>query len=204
MKKILSVVILMLMLAAGQSVLAKNVPVVALSDYVGTNPPQAMAVKVGSNVQVTDDIVLFEGYVVKGKIVVNKNGTFSFIPYSFINFHNEETKFEPQAYATFAGMINNGKIVAANAPLTIKNGQLFALNFTEVQPKQQSQVQNVSGTASEIVNTSFTPATDESQRPFSKYLPGLPLTDLSTFDSCNRYNPSMPLTNILRNKEFLR
>lgn len=204
MKKILSVVILMLMLAAGQSVLAKNVPVVALSDYVGTNPPQAMAVKVGSNIQVTDDIVLFEGYVVKGKIVVNKNGTFSFIPYSFINFHNEETKFEPQAYATFAGMINNGKIVAANAPLTIKNGQLFALNFTEVQPKQQGQVQNVSGTASEIVNTSFTPATDESQRPFSKYLPGLPLTDLSTFDSCNRYNPSMPLTNILRNKEFLR
>lgn len=204
MKKFLSLVTLMLMLAIGQSVFAKNVPVVALSDYVGTNPPQAMAVKVGSNIQVTDDIVLFEGYVVKGKIVVNKNGTFSFIPYSFINFHNEETKFEPQAYATFAGMINNGKIVAANAPLTIKSGQLFALNFTDVQAKQQTQVQNVSGTASEIVNTSYTPATEESQRPFSKYLPGLPLTDLNTLDSCNKYNPAMPLNNILRNNEFLR
>ena len=90
MKKVLSALFMMLMLAFGQSALAKNVPVVAMSDYVGTNPPQAMAVKVGSNIQVTDDIVLFEGYVVKGKIVVNKNGTFSFIPYSFINFHNEE------------------------------------------------------------------------------------------------------------------
>ncbi|MBS5801656.1 MAG: hypothetical protein KIC80_01395 [Brachyspira sp.] len=204
MKKVLSALFMMLMLAFGQSALAKNVPVVAMSDYVGTNPPQAMAVKVGSNIQVTDDIVLFEGYVVKGKIVVNKNGTFSFIPYSFINFHNEETKFEPQAYATFAGMVVNNKIVAAKAPLTIKTGQAFALNFTEVQPKQQQQVENVSGTASDIVNTSYTPATEESQRPFSRYLPGLPLTDLSTFDSCNRYNPAMPLNNILRNNEFLR
>ena len=204
MKNFLLTIIMLMMLTFGQSVLAKNVPVVAMSDYVGTNPPQAMAIKVGSNIQVTDDIVLFEGYVVKGKIVVNKNGSFSFIPYSFINFHNEETQFEPQAYATFAGMVVNNKIVAAKSPLTIKTGQVFALNFTDVAPKQHQQAQNVSGTASDTVNTSYTPATEESQRPFSRYLPGLPLTDLSTFDSCNRYNPAMPLNNILRNREFLR
>lgn len=204
MKKVLSFLILMLFFAFGQCAFAKNVAVTALSDYVGTNPPQAMAVKVGSNIQVTDDIVLFQGYVVKGKIVVNKNGTFAFIPYSFINFHNEETKFEPQAYGTFAGMVVNNKIVAAQSPLTIKSGQVFALNFTEVQPKQQQQAQNVSGSASDIVNASYTPATEESQRPFSRYLPGLPLTDLTTFDSCNRYNPAMPLNSILRYNEFLR
>ena len=204
MKKILSILVLMFAFVMGSSVLAKNVPVAAMSDYVGSNPPQAMAVRIGSNIQVTDDIVLFEGFVVKGKIVVNKDNTFSFIPYSYINFHNEETKFEPQAYGVFMGFLKNGVLTKATDPLVIKKGDQFALNFTEVFAKKQEEVQNVSGTASDIVNASFVPATIESQRPFSNYLPGLPLTDLNTMDSTNKYNPAMPLNNILQFKEFLR
>ena len=102
------------------------------------------------------------------------------------------------------GFLNNGTLTKGATPLVIKKGQQFALNFTEVFAKKQEEVQNVSGTASEIVNASFVPATIESQRPFSEYLPGLPLTDLKTMDSTNRYNPAMPLNNILQFKEFLR
>ena len=66
--------------------------------------------------------------------------------------------------------------------------------------------ENVTGTATEISIDTTTPETIESQRPFARRLPGLPITDLSTMDATNKYNPAMPLPNILRNRngEFLR
>ncbi|MBS6603291.1 MAG: hypothetical protein KH301_06000 [Brachyspira sp.] len=205
MKKILSGIIIAIMMAFGQSVLAKTVPVEAMTSFSASNPPDTMIVKVKSNIQVTDDIVLFENFLVRGKIAVQQNGAFAFIPYSYVNIHNEEAQFQPQTYGSFAGMLSNGQVVPAKAPLTINKGQFFVLNFKDIQKADNSQVnENLSGTPSDVLIDVFIPATEESQRPFSADLPGLPLTDLPTMDATNRYNPAMPLGSILQQKEFLR
>lgn len=205
MKKFLSGIIIALMMAFGQSVMAKTVPVEAMTSFSATNPPDTMIVKVKSNIQVTDDIVLFENFLVRGKIAMQQNGAFAFIPYSYVNIHNEEAQFQPQTYGAFAGMLSNGQVVPAKAPLTINKGQMFVLNFKDVQKADNSKVNNsLSGSPSEVLIDVFVPATEESQRPFSSDLPGIPLTDLPTMDSTNRYNPAMPLRSILEQREFLR
>ena len=195
-------------LCAGQSVFAKNVPVTAITPFSSANPPSEIALRINSNIQVTDDVVLFEGYTVKGKMVL-QNGALAFVPYSFINVHNEEGQFEPQTYGVFEGnIINNGQVVKIpnGASVNIGKDQMFILNFKDVIPKQVELPQNVTETPTNLVIESTLPQTIESQRPFARRLPGLPVTDLSTMDSTCKYNPAMPLPNILRNRnnEFLR
>lgn len=208
MKKLIIALATIMTVTFGQASFAKNVPVTAITPFNSANPPAEIAVKINSNIQVTDDIVLFEGYLVKGKVIL-QNGSLAFVPYSFINVHNEEGQFEPQTYGVFEGYVNNnGQIVklGQGAPANIQQGQMFVLNFKDIIQKQVEMPQNVTETAVNLVIDSMEPATIESQRPFAKRLPGLPVTDLSTMDSTNRYNPAMPLTNILRNRnnEFLR
>lgn len=206
MKKVLSAIIFALMMAIGQSAFAITIPVETMTPYAGANPPEVMVVKVKSNIQVTDDIVLFENFLVKGKIAVQQNGGFAFIPFSYVNAHSEEMQFQPQTYGTFAGLLNaNGQVVPAKAPLTLSNGQMFVLNFKDVKKVENNAVnENLSGTPSDVLIDVFIPATEESQRPFASDLPGIPLTDLPTMDSTNRYNPAMPLPSILQQREFLR
>lgn len=204
MKKFLSGIILTLMMF-GSSVLAKTVPVVALTPYSGNNPPEAMAVQVKSNIQVTDDVVLFENFTVKGKIVPTNNGSFAFVPFSYINVHNEELPVKAQTYGTFGGFVNNGRAAQAGTGFSITPGQMFILNFRDIQENVDNRVnQNLSGSPTDATIDLFIPATEESQRPFSTYLPGLPRYDLPTMDSTNLYNPAMPLGSILKQREFLR
>ncbi len=195
-------------LTVGQSVLAKNVPVTAITPFSSSNPPGEIALRINSNIQVTDDVVLFEGYVVKGKMVL-QNGALAFVPYSFINVHDEEGQFDPQTYGVLAGYVNNnGQVVQLpqGASININKGQMFILNFKDIIAKNEELPQNVTQSATEISIDTTLPETIESQRPFARRLPGLPITDVSTMDSTNRYNPAMPLPNILRNRngEFLR
>lgn len=204
MKKFITGIILSAALF-GASVSAKTVPVVALSPFSSNNPPQSMAVQVKSNIQVTDDVVLFENFTVKGKVVPNSSGSFAFVPYSYINVHNEELPVTAQTYGVFAGFVNNGHTVPARVPFNISTGQMFILNFKDVETKVDNSVnQNLSGSPVDATIDLFVPATEESQRPFSTYLPGLPRTDLPTMDSTNLYNPAMPLGSILNQREFLR
>ena len=208
MKKFLIGITAIMALTAGQSVFAKNVPVTAITPFSSTNPPAEIALRINSNIQVTDDVVLFEGYTVKGKMVL-QNGQLAFVPYSFINVHDEEGQFDPQTYGVLNGYVNNnGQVMAIpqGASVTINSGQMFVLNFKDIIPKQVDMPQNVTETATALsIDTTF-PETIESQRPFARRLPGLPITDLSTMDATNKWNPAMPLPNILRNRngEFLR
>lgn len=204
MKKFLCGIVTALMLA-GSSVLAKTVPVVALTPFSSNNPPQSMVVKVKSNIQVTDDVVLFENFTVKGKIVPTNNGSFAFVPYSYINVHNEELPVKTQTYGIFAGFVNNGATTPAKVPFTVSTGQMFILNFKDVEERVDNSInQNLSGSPTDATIDLFVPATEESQRPFSTYLPGLPRYDIPTMDSTNQYNPAMPLGSILQQREFLR
>lgn len=206
MKKFFISLAVVIALTAGQTVLAKNVPVTAITPFSSSNPPSEIALRINSNIQVTDDVVLFEGYVVKGKVVL-QNGSLAFVPYSFINVHNEEGSFEPQTYGVFEGYVSaDGKMVRTNGAVNINAGQMFILNFKDVIPKQVEMPQNVTESPTNIVIDTTEPETIESQRPFARRLPGLPVTDLSTMDSTNKWNPAMPLQNILKNRngEFLR
>lgn len=204
MKKFLSGIIFALMLA-GSAVMAKTVPVVALTPYSASNPPQSMVIQVKSNIQVTDDVVLFENFTVKGKVVPTNNGAFAFVPYSYINIHNEELPIKAQTYGIFAGFVNNQHTTPSGSPFTVHTGQMFILNFKDVQQVVDNSVnQNLSGSPTDATIDLFIPTTEESQRPFSTYLPGLPRTDLSTMDATNLYNPAMPLGSILQQREFLR
>lgn len=208
MKKFLTYLAAITALTAGQTVFAKNVPVTAITPFTSSNPPAEIAVRINSNIQVTDDVVLFEGYTVKGKMVL-QNGALAFVPYSFINVHNEEGSFEPQTYGIFEGYVDNtGKMVRLpqGTSVTVNPNQMFILNFKDVIPKKVDMPQNVSETAVNISVGTTAPQTIESQRPFARKLPGLPTTDVGTMDATNRYNPAMPLPNILRNRngEFLR
>lgn len=207
MKKFFISMVAMFALVIGQSAMAKTVPVTAITPFNNSNPPAEIAVRINSNIQVTEDVVLFEGYIVKGKLVL-QNGVLAFVPYSFINVHNEQGQFEPQTYGVFSGYVNDGKVVRVNpgAAVNVNKGQVFVFNFKDIVPKQVEMPQNVTDTASVLVINSMSPATIESQRPFAKRLPGLPVFDIGTMDATNRYNPAMPLNNILknRNNEFLR
>ena len=192
----------------GQFVFAKNVPVTAITPFSSANPPAEVAFRINSNIQVTDDVVLFEGYTVKGKMVL-QNGVLAFVPYSFINVHNEEGSFDPQTYGLFEGYVDGtGKMIKLpqGASVTVNPNQMIILNFKDVIPKQVEMPENVTDTAVNISIDTTLPETIESQRPFARRLPGLPITDLSTMDATNKYNPAMPLQNILRNRngEFLR
>ena len=129
--------------------------------------------------------------------------------YSFINVHNEEGSFEPQTYGILEGYVNqNGQMmnIPQGASVSVNSGQMIILNFKDVIPKAVDMPENVTETAVEISIDTTLPETIESQRPFARRLPGLPVTDLPTMDATNRYNPAMPLQNILRNRngEFLR
>ena len=196
-----------LAIGACQTAFAKNVPVTAITPFSSANPPSEIALRINSNIQVTDDVVLFEGYTVKGKMIL-QNGSLAFVPYSFVNVHNEEGQFEPQTYGVLEGYVNNGRVVKlpAGASINIGANQMFILNFKDIVPKSVDMPENVTETPTNLVIDSTFPQTIESQRPFARRLPGLPITDVGTMDSTNRYNPAMPLPNILRNRngEFLR
>jgi len=208
MKKFLISLAAVATIIAGQSAFSKNIPVTAITPFSSSNPPGEIAVRINSNIQVADDIVLFEGYTVKGKLVL-QNGALTFVPYSFINVHNEEGSFEPQTYGVLEGYVDNsGRAmkIPDGASVSVSPNQMIILNFKDIIPKAVEMPSNVTGTPTEISIETTDPQTIESQRPFARKLPGLPVTDLSTMDSTCRYNPAMPLPNILRNRngEFLR
>ena len=93
----------------------------------------------------------------------------------------------------------------SNDAIVVLDESNYRINFKDIKKADNSQVnQSLSGTPSDVLIDVFVPATEESQRPFSADLPGIPITDLPTMDATNRYNPAMPLRSILQQREFLR
>ena len=90
MKKLLSLVVgLIFAMSLTQVVQAKTIQVSALEDFYTNNPPSVLHVQMNANTRLDYDVMLFQGYQVTGK-VVPQNGTFAFIPVSYINFQEEQ------------------------------------------------------------------------------------------------------------------
>ena len=68
--------------------LAKTAPVQTLDDFSFANPPQTLRIKILANTQINSEIMLYENYVVVGKIVNPSQNSFTFIPLKLSGVQN--------------------------------------------------------------------------------------------------------------------
>lgn len=116
MKKLLgSIVGLMIALTSLQSVQAKTIQVSALEDFNTSNPPAVLHVQMNANTRLDYDLMLFQGYQVTGKVVA-QNGTFAFVPVSYVNFQEEKLPISKEYPAYYKG--GNG-IIRQNQPFLL-------------------------------------------------------------------------------------
>lgn len=110
-KLVIAFASLILSLTLVQSVVAKTVQVTALEDFQTSNPPQILHVQMNANTRLDYDLMLFQGFQVTGK-VVSRDGTFFFVPVSYVNFHEENlpiSKEYPALYKGKSGLIRQNQ-----------------------------------------------------------------------------------------------
>lgn len=103
MKKLFGgILTLVLMLSVAVSVQAKTIQVSALEDFNTTNPPAVLHVQMNANTRLDYDLMLFQGFQVTGKVVA-QNGTFAFVPVSYVNFQEEKLPIKKEYPAYYQG-----------------------------------------------------------------------------------------------------
>ncbi len=189
MKKILFIFALLFGLAV-QPVFAKTTPVQTLQDFSIQNPSKTMLIKILSNVQLGDGVMLHEGYYVLGQIMNVSDSTFVFMPVKFQNFHNEVFQINGNFPAKFAGMIDTKTKTPANG--VIAKDSKFLLDFIETENKPEQQVsskyqnmQNTEGGISAVVNRSEPVLYDGTIPQTMKDFPGI---QLDSFDNGSNFN----------------
>ena len=189
MKKILFIFALLFGLAV-QPVFAKTTPVQTLQDFSIQNPSKTMLIKILSNVQLGDGVMLHEGYYVLGQIMNVSDSTFVFMPVKFQNFHNEVFQINGNFPAKFAGMIDTKTKTTATG--VIAKDSKFLLDFIETENKPEQQVsskyqnmQNTEGGISAVVNRSEPVLYDGTIPQTMKDFPGI---QLDSFDNGSNFN----------------
>ena len=103
MKKLLSAFVgLVLSMSLMNSVQAKTIQVSALEDFRTSNPPQVLHVQMNANTRLDYDLMLFQGFQVTGK-VIPQNGSFIFVPISYVNFQEENLPINKEFPAVYKG-----------------------------------------------------------------------------------------------------
>lgn len=127
MKKIWLGVSFLMMVSIFQPVMAKTVQVEALEGFSTAAPSQTMRVKIINNIQMDNDLTLFEGYVVTGKIInvtapqrLKKNASFAFVPISYVNFQNESQQIKGEYLGKYTTTLNTAGL-AKSAALGVGN-----------------------------------------------------------------------------------
>lgn len=124
MKKLLSILAsVIISFGMTQATQAKTIQVSALEDFQTSNPPQVIHIQMNANTKLDQDLMLFQGYQVTGKIVAH-NGGFVFIPVNYVNFQEEKLPVRHEVQAVYRG----------NAGL-IRQHQPFYLVFPDVEPE---------------------------------------------------------------------
>ena len=189
MKKILFIFALLFGLAV-QPAFAKTTPVQTLQDFSIQNPSKTMLIKILSNVQLGDGVMLHEGYYVLGQIMDVSNSTFVFMPIKFQNFHNEVFQINGNFPAKFVGMIDSKTKVPQNG--VIAKDSKFLLDFIETQNKPEQPVsskyqnmQNTEGGISAVVNRTEPVLYDGTIPQTMKDFPGI---QLDSFDNGSNFN----------------
>lgn len=114
-KLVIAFASLILSLTLVQSVVAKTVQVTALEDFQTSNPPQMLHVQMNANTRLDYDLMLFQGFQVTGK-VVPKDGSFFFVPVSYVNFQEESLPISKEYPALYKG---NSGLIRQNQPFML-------------------------------------------------------------------------------------
>ena len=116
MKKLFGAIVgIVMALSLFQTAQAKTIQVSALEDFNTATPPAVLHVQMNANTRLDYDLMLFQGYQVTGK-VVSANGTFAFIPVSYVNFQEEQLPIKKEYPAYYKG--GNG-IIRQNQPFLL-------------------------------------------------------------------------------------
>ncbi|MBE7712679.1 MAG: hypothetical protein E7Z87_02935 [Cyanobacteria bacterium SIG26] len=122
-KMIMAFSALILSVALMQGVEAKTVQVTALHDFNITNPPEIVHVQMNANTRLDYDLMLFQGFQVTGKIIPQQNGSFAFLPVSYVNYHEERLPMKKEYPALYKG-----------ESAVIRQNQPFMLVFPDNEP----------------------------------------------------------------------
>ena len=189
MKKVLFVFALLVGFAF-QPAFAKTTPVQTLQDFSIQNPSKTLLIKILSNVQLGDGVMLHEGYYVLGQIMNVSDSTFVFMPVKFQNFHNEVFQINGNFPAKFVGMLDSKTKTQANG--VIAKDSKFILDFIETENKTEQPVsskyqniQNPQGGISSVVNRTAPVLYDGSIPQTMKEFPGI---QLDSFDNGSNFN----------------
>ena len=189
MKKVLFLLALLIGFAF-QPAFAKTTPVQTLQDFSIQNPSKTLLIRILSNVQLGDGVMLHEGYYVLGQIMDVSNSTFVFMPIKYQNFHNEVFQINGNFPAKFVGMIDSKTKTPANG--VIAKDSKFILDFIETNNKPEQPVsskyqnmQNTEGGISAVVNRSEPVLYDGSIPQTMKDFPGI---QLDSFDNGSNFN----------------
>lgn len=170
---------------------AKTAPVQSLEDFSFKNPPQTLNIKVLSNVQLNSDVVLFEGYVVTGKVMDVKGNTFTFIPLEYRNFHNDVSIIDGTSYANFMGLVDTKNAIPKDGIIT--KDSKFLLDFLEIEKPQEPVMENVvtpEGGIAPQVNKTQPILIDDTIPKTTKEFPGV---KLESFDNGSHFNLEEPV-----------
>ena len=189
MKKILFIIALLTGLTI-MPVDAKTTPVQTLQDFSISNPSQTLLIKILSNVQLSKDLMLHEGYYVLGQIMNVSNSTFVFMPIKYQNFHNEVYQINGNYPAKFVEMIYTQSKTPQNG--IIPKDSKFLLDFVVVQDTPDTSIcdkyKNLGTPAdgiSAVVNQSVPVLYDGSIPQTMKDFPGI---KLNSFDNGSNFN----------------
>lgn len=189
MKKVLFLLALLIGFAF-QPVFAKTTPVQTLQDFSIQNPSKTLLIKILSNIQLGNGVMLHEGYYVLGQIMDVSNSTFVFMPVKYQNFHNEVFQINGNFPAKFVGMIDSKTKAPANG--VIAKDSKFILDFIETDNKQEQpvsskyqNVKNTEGGISAVVNRTEPVLYDGSIPQTMKDFPGI---QLDSFDNGSNFN----------------
>lgn len=106
---------LVLSISMMQSVEAKTVQVTALHDFNTANPPEVVHVQMNANTRLDYDLMLFQGFQVTGKMIP-QNGSFVFLPVSYVNYHEEKLPVNKEYPAVYKGQSG---IIRQNQPFML-------------------------------------------------------------------------------------
>lgn len=185
MKKILFIFALLMGLTTVPA-FAKNTPVQTLQDFSVSNPSQTLLIKILSNVRLNKETMLHEGFYVLGQITNVSNGSFTFVPIKYQNFHNEVFEVTGAYPAKFVEVLE-----PAGAKGTVAKGSKILLDFADIPEQVDTSYgerfnnADASEGISAIVNKEQLVIYDDSIPQTMKDFPGI---KLNSFDNGSNFN----------------
>lgn len=185
MKKILFIFALLIGFTTVPA-MAKNTPVQTMQDFSVSNPSQTLLVKILSNVRLDKETMLHEGFYVLGEIKNSSNGSFTFLPVKFQNFHNEVFEISGAYPAKFVSVLEPSGVTG-----NLAKGAKILFDFADIPEQVDTSYGDRFKNAdsqngiSAIVNKTDLVIYDDSIPQTMKDFPGI---KLNSFDNGSNFN----------------